>query len=72
MSQNLEIDTFACVNKTGCAFSKQGSQKKMEACWLQQLDPSTRTMILKLGYRFHALLKFCSDGDDTVPLSTYK
>ena len=23
---------------------------------------------LKLGHRFHALLKFCSDHDDTVPL----
>ena len=25
---------------------------------------------LKLGHRFHALLKVCSDGDDIVPLTT--
>ena len=26
---------------------------------------------LKLGHRFHALLKVCSDCDDTVLLKTY-
>ena len=29
----------------------------------------SRCVHLKLGHRFHALLKVCSDRDDTVPLT---
>ena len=28
--------------------------------------------VLKLRHRFHALLKICSDRDDTAPLKEYK
>ena len=31
----------------------------------------SRYVHLKLGHRFHALLKICSDHDDIVPLNLY-
>ena len=33
-------------------------------------EPFSHCVHLKLGHRFHALLKVCSDRDNTVPLST--